>query len=121
MTKLRQLNVRDDGEEIQIEFGESNDQKTVTVTLSENDALRLYNHLAESVLAARANRSRKSDTPKTFGKLPDVVLANRLELQMMSDGTVNFLIQGQDGRQLQVSFHDKHVEMFRQAFGKTGH
>ena len=54
MTKLRQLNVRDDGEEIQIEFGESNDQKTVTVTLSENDALRLYNHLAESV----SSRSR---------------------------------------------------------------
>ena len=121
MSRLRQFKVREDGEQMQIEVGATDSEPSVTITLSENDALTLYNKLEQSVLVQRANRAHKSATPKAFSPLRDSVLVTTLELQIMSDGSAIFLIRGRDGRELQLSFHPDHVKVFRQAFGTVGH
>jgi hypothetical protein len=115
MDQFSDIQIRNDGEEVRLVFRGA-EGKDYVVTLSQNDAVTLEQKLTESVIAARATTAAKSDMPTGFTPLPEVILVGRLELQLMSDDSANFIILSRDNRSIHVAFHDKHVEMFRRAF-----
>ncbi len=39
-----------------------------------------------------------------------------MEIEVISDGSLNFQVQTRDGRSVQIAFHDRHAVFLRQAF-----
>jgi hypothetical protein len=114
MDTVQGFKVRNDGEGVQITFAGITGNRTVTLSLE--DAIRLEVQLVKSVVVARANTSAVSDSPKEFADMPEVILVERMNVEFMSDGSLNFQVQTRDGRHVQIAFHDHHALFLQKAF-----
>jgi hypothetical protein len=114
MDTVQGFKVRNDGEGVQLTFAGITGNRTVT--LSVDEAINLEQLLVKSVVVARSNTATVSDLPKDFAEPPEVILVERMEVQDMSDGSLNFQVQTRDGRHVQIAFHDHHALFLQKAF-----
>src|SRR5712692_3300203 len=97
LERVGDIKLRDDGEKVIIEFiGTEGKVFVITLTFEQ---LRLFDDkVRESAYAARFNRGLHSDTPRQYSAIPDVVLADDLQLEFAPTGELNFRIGSHDGR-----------------------
>jgi hypothetical protein len=109
--KIKDIQIRDDGNQVKMTFeGMGN----ITLQMSFELMQEFISKAFKALSASRVNRTLKSDTPKEFSPMPEVILAENLELVLHEDSSLEFLIVSQDGRSIQVALHDEHGKVLRQ-------